>query len=125
MIGDFVNPSLCLHLLREASRNRAVCVRSVGKEFINTPQAVLDCLADLALAGVIECRVVPDVPGFLSLSLGGKALQAIFLFALNFDFPDDSPVGGCSSDAGSESIVAVVSAQLEGVAQVSLVGSGA
>lgn len=104
MVGDFLNPALCLHIIREASRNRGLCVRSVGKQFLNTPAEVLDCLADLALAGVIDCRPT-GVPGFLSLALGPKSLQAIFLFALNCDVIEAESPAAISAESSGGTIV--------------------
>lgn len=100
-----VDPAINLHVLREAAAGRGVCVRAVAARHGVAPAAVVDALADLTLAGVVECSATP-VPGFLTLRLGPKSVQAIFLFALNGGCGDDSPAGQCSTGANAESIFA-------------------
>lgn len=81
---DCLPTLLCLEIVRDAANNRNVCVRRLAERHSLGVPAVLDTLADLSLSGVLVCRVT-DVPGFLSLELGPKSIQAIFLFALNCD----------------------------------------
>lgn len=79
-----VNPSICMDILSAAMSNRSVCVRQISSRHSMQPEDALDVLTDMSLSGVIVCRPTP-LPGFLSLALGPKSLQAIFLFALNCD----------------------------------------
>lgn len=81
---DQVKPSICLDILQEAAAMRGLCVRRMAAAHNVTASDVLGVLADLSIAGVLICRTT-QVAGFVNLALGPKAVQAIFLFALNCD----------------------------------------
>lgn len=85
MVSISAELDLFMSILTAATHNQGVCIRALADRHGVSRRAVLDALADLTITGILHCRTT-NVSGFLALSLGPKAVQAIFLFALNCDF---------------------------------------
>lgn len=105
---DHVKPSVCLDILNHAAAGRGVCVRRISAKHETELSDLLGALADLTLAGVIRCEATA-VAGFVSLALGPKAVQAVFLFALNCDdagaLPTSGQLSACAVNPAIESSV--------------------
>lgn len=84
---DRVSPALCLDVLNIAAQNQTTDIRRVAETHLTAPCLLFDLLADLMSSEVLICSTTGD-PRLLRLRFGPKAVQAVYLFALNFEIAD-------------------------------------
>lgn len=85
---DNISPAICLDILNIAAQNKSANIRQIAETYQTAPCLLFDLLADLMGAGVLICSATSD-PDRLRLRLGPKAVQAVYLFALNCDMPGE------------------------------------
>lgn len=84
---DYVRPAICLDILSIAAQNRSANIHEIADQNQIAPCLIFELLSDLMVAGVLICSVAPD-SNLLRLRFGPKAVQAVYLFALNYDSAD-------------------------------------
>lgn len=81
---DHVSPAICLDILNIAAQNQTTNIRQIAEAYRTAPCLLFDLLTDLLTAEVLICSATAD-PNQLRLRFGPKAVQAVYLFALNYD----------------------------------------
>lgn len=84
---DRVSPAVCLEILNIAAQNQTTDIRRIAETHLTAPCLLFDLLSDLIAWEVLICSATGD-PSQLRLRFGPKAVQAVYLFALNFEIAD-------------------------------------